>query len=100
MKARRSRFEIIIEILEACQGQGLPKNRIGNRVGVHAHKVKDVLVELVTGELIESQTRPFSFSGQERETVWFSRTREGDQVMRDFKGARERLSTPGARSQS
>jgi predicted transcriptional regulator len=95
MKTRRSRLELIMEIIELCRGPGLPLTRLGSEARVNTSKLSDILMELVTGEIISVETRSQSFSDYKRETDFYVRTSEGDELIRDFDGVKKRLSKPG-----
>lgn len=99
MNKRRSRFELIIEVIELCVFPGLPKTRLSTCSNINSDKLSDILMELVTGELLEVETRPRSFAGNKRETDFYVRTSDGDELIRDIKGVKERLSIEGVHSQ-
>lgn len=100
MNPRRSRFELIIEIIELCVSPGLPITRLGSDARVNTHKLSDILMELVTGDLISVETRPLSFAGDNRVTDFYIRTSDGDELIDDITLVRKRLSRPGAHSGS
>jgi predicted transcriptional regulator len=97
---RRSRLELIIEVIELCVYPGLPLTRLGLKSRVSTDKLSDILMELVTGDLLSVETRSRSFSGHNRETDFYIRTSEGDELIRDFTGVKERLPRPGAQTRS
>jgi predicted transcriptional regulator len=86
----------MVEIIELCRGSGLPKTQLGREANVGIDKLSDILLELMTGDLISVETRSRSFSGDKRETDFYLRTRDGDTLIERFSEVRERLSTPGA----
>ena len=100
MKTRRSRFELIVEIIELCVTPGLPITRLGSDARVNTHKLSDILMELVTGDLISVETRSRSYAGAHRETDFYIRTSDGDELIEDITGVRKRLSRPGAQTRS
>lgn len=100
MKTRRSRFELIVEILDRCVSPGLPITRLGSDARVTTDKLSDILMELVTGDLISVETRSRSFIGDKRETDFYIRTSDGDELIKDITGIRKRLSKPGAQTRS
>ena len=100
MKTRRSRFELIIEIIELCVSPGLPITRLGSDARVNTDKLSTILMELVTGDLISVETRSRSFVGDKRETDFYIRTSDGDELIKDITGIKERLSRPGAQTRS
>ncbi len=97
---RRSRFEIIIETLELCRGAGLPKSRLSQLANVNTEKLSDILLELMTGELVSVETRSRSYSGQGRETDFYLRTEDGDTLIERFSLVKKRLTRPGAPTRS
>ena len=100
MKTRRSRFELIVEIIDLCVSPGLPITRLGSEARVTTDKLSDILYELVTGELISVETRSHSFIGDKRETDYYVRTPDGDEMISEITGIRKRLSRPGAPTRS
>ena len=93
---RRSRFELLVEIIELCKFPGLPKTYLARNVRTNTGMITDVLFGLVEDKLIRVETRPRSRLGQRRETEFFVRTPDGDSFIRDFTGVRERLTKSGA----
>ncbi len=100
MKTRRSRFELIIEIIELCVSPGLPLTRLGSDARVNTDKLSDILMELVTGELISVETRSRSFVGDKRQTDFYIRTLDGDAMIQNITGIKKRLSRPEAPTRS
>ena len=88
---RRSRFEVLMEIIELCQHPGLSRQSLLIEANINHGKLHDLLFGLIDDQLIDVETRPNSVSGQKRETDYFLRTPDGDQLINDFKEIRARL---------
>ena len=97
MKAiRRSRFEVLMEILDLCVFPGLSCSSIINRANINHGVFHDLLFGLIDDKLINVETRPRSVSGQKRETDYFLRTPDGDKLLNEFEELRGRLTRVGS----
>lgn len=88
---RRSHFEICMEIIELCQIPGLPFTRLMSKANISWRPLMEILVNLIEGDIIEVETRSLSFVGYKRETDYYIRTNEGDEIVSQFNELRERL---------
>ncbi len=97
---RRSSFEICLEIIELCNHPGLPLSRLMTRANLNHTKIKHILFKLIEDKLIETETRPRSFTGQKRDTDYFIRTREGDWILKEHSMGSQRTASEGTPLQS
>ncbi len=93
MKPRRSRLELIVSIIELCQSPGIAKSNLKLKGNIGTQIFNDLLEGLQTRELIEKEIRPLSHTGLRRPTEYYTRTPEGDKLIRQFSDLRERLTT-------
>ena len=87
----RSRFEILMIILELCVNPGASCSSLLNKANINHEVFHDLVFGLIDDQLINVETRPLSVSGQKRETDYFLRTPKGDQLINDFKELRSRV---------
>lgn len=87
-------------IIELCQIPGIPKTKLMYSANVNYNLLIELLFGLIEAEIIEKETRPRSYVGQKRDTVWYQRTREGDEIYSKFKELEKKLSIRGAHSRS
>jgi len=97
---RRSRFEICMEILELCVPPGIPRVALLRKANLNNGKLHDILFGLLDDHVIKIETRPRSFSGQKRDTDYYLRTEYGDEIIRNFRELKSRLTTSGSPSAS
>jgi hypothetical protein len=71
---------------------------LGREASVGLDKLSDILLELMTGELISVETRSRSLSGDKRETDFYLTTRDGDVLIERFSLVKKRLTRPGAQT--
>lgn len=88
---RRSRLEVIFDVLRLLKGQGLPKARIVSGANVNHGILAEIIFGLFEKELVSSEIRDRSFSGFKRETEWFFLTPEGQEIVEDFEGLKSRI---------
>ena len=93
---RRSRFELLVEIIELCKFPGIPKTFLSRNARINSYRLNDILFGLIEDKLIKVETRPQSQLGQKRKTEYFIRTPDGETFIRDFTGLRERSTRSGA----
>ena len=93
---RRSRFELLVEIIELCKFPGLPKTYIARNAGINSFRLNDILFGLIEDKLIKIETRPRSLLGQKRKTDYFIRTPDGETFIQDFTGLKARSTRSGA----
>lgn len=97
---RRSRLEIIMELLDLCVRPGLPRAALLTKAHLHTSKLHDILFGLLDDRMIKVETRPRSFSGQKRDTDYYLRTDHGDEIMSNFRELTSHLTTVGSPSRS
>lgn len=99
-RPRRSRFELLVEIIELCKFPGLSRSRINRDLRGNSTTVNEILFGLLDSGLLKVETRPRSQLGQKRETDFYLRTTKGDQFHHDFMTLKERSTRLGAQTQS
>ncbi len=95
---RRSRFELCMEILGLCKSPGLTRSSLVMKANVNSGRISSILFALVDDRLLRTETRKTAPSGNRRDTDYFIRTREGDDLIKDFKNVRSRITKEGAPS--
>jgi len=93
---RRSRFELLVEIIELCKFPSISKTYLMGNVRTNHGTLTDILFGLVEDKMIKIETRPHSRLGKRRETDYFLMTPDGETFIQDFTGLKERLTKSGA----
>ena len=93
---RRSRFELCMEIIDLCNAPGLSRSGLVTKANVNSSHIREILFGLIEDQLLKTETRKFSPGGFRLKTDYFIRTREGDDLVKDFKDVRERITLEGA----
>ena len=96
--ARRSRFELCMEIIGLCNSPGLSRSGLVTKANVNSSRIREILFGLIEDKLLKTETRKFSPGGFRLDTDYFIRTREGDALIKDFKAVKKRITTKGAPS--
>lgn len=100
MKSRRSRFELCMEIIGLCSSPGLARSSLVQQANVNSAHIMDILFGLVNDKLLKTETRKLSPRGLRRKTDYFILTPEGEELVRDFKDVRGRITSEGSQSGS
>lgn len=93
---RRSRFELCMEIIGLCNAPGLSRSEIVTKANVNSSRIREILFGLIDDQLLKTETRKHSPGGFRLNTDYLIRTREGDELIKDFKDVRKRISTEGS----
>ena len=81
-----------MEIIDLCQIPGLPMTRLQIRANLCHSLLKVLLFGLLDEKLIEVETRPLAFDGSKRVTEYYVRTKDGDEILDQFKELKEKIS--------
>ncbi len=87
-----------MEIIELCNAPGLSRSGVVTKANVDSSKIRQILFGLIADRLLKTETRKFSPGGYKMKTDYYIRTREGDDLIKDFQNVRKRISTEGAQS--
>ena len=87
-----------MEIIELCKFPGLARSSLVSEANIHSSKIMTILFSLIDDQLIKTETRKYSPAGFNKNTDYYIRTREGDDLIKDFKDVRARISLEGAPS--
>ena len=94
--ARRSRFELCMEIIALCNHPGLSRSGLVTKANVNSSKIREILFGLIDDKLLKTETRKHSPGGFRLNTDFYIRTREGDSLIKDFNEVKKRISTEGS----
>ena len=92
---RRSRFELCMEIIDLCNSPGLTRSSIVTKANINSSRIREILFGLIEDRLLKTETRKYSPAGGRLDTDYYIRTREGDDLIKDFKNVRSRITKEG-----
>ena len=96
--ARRSRFELCMEIIGLCNSPGLSRSGLVTKANVTSSRIHEILFGLIDDQLLKTENRKYSPGGfrMMKGTDYYIRTQEGDDLIKDFNGVKERITIEGS----
>lgn len=91
-RVKRSKFEILMDIIELCRFPGLPRTRLMEKSNLNYIALQNFMIELIENGILIVETRSFSYTGQKRETKYLVSTKEGNKIIDQFKEIKKNLS--------